>query len=86
MSRYRTTMWETVGEPDELAELLAWVIDVAEPTLIAADPGCSVQIYQSEDNRVVIIASGSTSAPKVPDPPAGLCRRPPHQWQFEPVR
>ena len=86
MSRFRTTMWETVAEADTLAQLLCWVAEVAEPDLIAADPGCSVQIYQSEDNRVVVIASGTAEAPTLPDPPSALCRRLPHQWQFESIR
>ena len=86
MSRFRTTMWETVAEADTLAELLGWVTEVAEPAVMVADPGCSVQIYQSEDNRVVVIATGTTAAPTLPDPPAALCRRLPHQWQFESIR
>ena len=82
---YRTTMWEAVAKPGALPSLVGWAADVAVPALLSADPRCQAQLYRSSDERLVIIATGSETAPEVPEAPAELCERPPHQWRFQPL-
>ncbi len=83
MSDYRTTMWEVVAAVNQLDRLLIWASEVVTPVLTEADPSCVVQVFYSSDNRVAIVATGSSSPPVVPDPPSWLCYRKPHQWLFE---
>ena len=82
---YRTTMWETAAAPGGLPGLVCWAVDMAVPALLATDPCCQVQVYHSQDERLVIIATGSQTAPEIPAAPEELCKRPPHQWQFQPL-
>jgi len=69
-----TRMWEVVAAPGRLDDLVAWVLDHAP---------AAAQVYRSADARVVAIDPGG-GAP--PDPPPELVARPPHAWDFEPVR
>jgi hypothetical protein len=70
-----TLMWEVRAADGRLAELVAHVRR-------HADPGA--QVYRSADGepRVVVI---DPSGRGVPDVPAELVARPPHEWRFEPV-
>jgi len=79
----RTTMWEAVATAGRLAELAHWAVRSAVPALVAVDPAAQVQIYRSQDERLVIIATGSLRAPRILDAPEELCERAPHQWAFE---
>lgn len=82
MNQHRTTMWEAVAAEGKLERLLGWAVEFAESDLLAADSNCTVQIYSSADDRVVIIATGSLTAPQIPKPPVELLQRTPHQWHF----
>lgn len=77
-----TLMWEAAAAPGRLAELLAWVDEVAAPELLG-DPGTlSVSSYRAGDDRAVLVAVSRTGVGRVGDPPAELVRRPVHQWRF----
>jgi hypothetical protein len=74
-----TTMWEVRAADGQLDELLAWVgwrVDA------------SVQVYRSADGepRVVVIDPAGQVAERLAAVPAHLVARPPHFWDFEPVR
>ena len=85
-----TLMWEVSAAPGGLAELLAWANRVAVAHL-DHEPTCTdTAIYTSEQDdaaRVVIIA-GFTGEPTatLPEPPAHLVVRAPHQWPFRRLR
>jgi hypothetical protein len=67
-------MWEAVAATGKLDELVTWAVRNAP---------ADAQVYRSVDDRVVIIdptGSGPTEAP------SELLSRPPHSWDFEPVR
>ena len=68
-------MWEVRAAPGRLDELVAHVRAQADP---------SAQVFRSDDPdpRVVVIDPTGVG---VPDVPAELIARPPHQWTFEPV-
>ena len=72
-----TLMWEVRAAPGRLAELVAWVERLPVP------PGAEADVYTAADDRVVVIlhTPGGTP-PRLPDPPAELLSRPPHQWPF----
>jgi hypothetical protein len=63
-------MWEVRAAEGRLADLIAYLL-----TTVPA----GTQVYQSADERVVVI--GET----VPGPPADLVARAPHVWDFERV-
>ncbi|MDT4924093.1 MAG: hypothetical protein QOG01_1806 [Pseudonocardiales bacterium] len=68
-----TLMWEVKAADGRIDELVAHVLDTADP---AAD------VYRSADGRVVVIDSTGRG---LPDVPAELVARPPHMWGFQPV-
>lgn len=68
-----TLMWEAVANEASVDELVAYVATHADP---------SADVYRSSDARVVII---DPTGRGVPDAPAELMARPPHQWSFERV-
>lgn len=70
-----TLMWEVRAADGRLEELLALVSARADP---------SARIFSSAgaDPRVVVI---DPSERGVPDVPADLMARPPHQWRFDEV-
>jgi hypothetical protein len=73
-----TLMWEVRAAPGRMAELLAWVGALPAP----ADGG-SADVYTATDDRlVVILHTPGHRPPPLPDPPAHLLARPPHQWPF----
>ena len=82
----RTIMWEAVAAPGRVTELTEWVLCCALPELAAADPETHVEVYRSDDGRVVVIATGSVRIAHIASAPVELCRRVPHQWVFELVR
>jgi hypothetical protein len=72
-----TLMWEVRAAPGRHAELLAWVERLHAPA------GGGADVYTAADDRVVVILRApGTTPPRLPDPPAELVSRPPHQWPF----
>lgn len=69
-----TRMWEARAADGKLDALVSWVL---------ANAPDDSDIYSSADDRVVVI-DGSGRA--MPEPPTDLVARPPHSWDFEPVR
>jgi hypothetical protein len=81
-NRHDTLMWEARAAPGRLADLLRWVDSTVLPAL-AGDPGAPlVDVYSSADERVVVVIRSTRGLARLPEPPAGLLRRPPHQWPF----
>ena len=70
-----TLMWEVRAADGRLAELVAYVSAHADP---------AAQVFRSDgtDPRVVVI---DPTGRGLPDVPADLIARPPHEWHFEPV-
>jgi hypothetical protein len=70
-----TLMWEVRAADGRLAELVAYVSAHADP---------AAQLFRSDgtDPRVVVI---DPTGRGLPDVPADLIARPPHEWHFEPV-
>jgi len=68
-------MWEVRAADGRLDDLVAYVSAHADP---------SAQVFRSDgdDPRVVVI---DPTGRGVPDVPAELVARPPHEWRFEPV-
>ncbi len=68
-------MWEVRAVDGRLDELVAYAS-------LHADP--AAQIFRSDgaDPRVVVI---DPSERGLPDVPAELLARPPHEWRFDPV-
>ncbi|QMU73768.1 hypothetical protein GXP74_12785 [Streptacidiphilus sp. P02-A3a] len=80
-------MWEVRAAPGALPDLLAWV-----ERQLANDPGPGpdndggrADVYVAADDRIVVILRSPAGAPRparLPEPPAELLARPPHQWPF----
>jgi hypothetical protein len=72
-------MWEARAADGQLQQLLEWVL----PRVSRA-----AQVYRSPgaDPRLVVIDPTATAAERLSDVPAELVARPPHSWDFEPVR
>ena len=70
-----TLMWEVRAADGRLDDLVAYVSAHADP---------SAQVLRSDgaDLRVVVIDPTERG---LPDVPAELVARPPHEWRFEPV-
>ncbi len=68
-----TQMWEARAAAGRLDELVAFVLDHADP---------SAQVYRSvgDEPRVVVI---DPTGRGLGDVPAGLLARPAHSWIFE---
>lgn len=67
-------MWEARAAAGRLAELVAYVTEVADR---------AASVYRSDaDERVVVIDPTGTG---VAEPPGELLARPAHAWDFEPV-
>ena len=79
MNAAPTTMWEVRAAAGALDELIAWVRAEVLPGLRAVG---TAEAYAAADERLVVIATGPERAARLPDPPAHLVRRPPHQWSF----
>jgi hypothetical protein len=77
-----TTMWEVRAAEGALDALVAWVRAEVLGGEVAAVPGFMADVYVASDERVVVIATADGGAPRLPDPPAELVRRPAHQWRF----
>jgi len=79
-----TLMWEVRAAPGALPALLTWV----ERQLAAAlgEPAGGVaDVYTAADDRIVVILrspAGAVRPTRLPEPPAELLARPPHQWPF----
>ena len=72
-----TLMWEVRAAPGRLGDLLAWVQRLPAP------PGGGADVYTASDDRVVVILHTPGHRPTpLPEPPADLLSRPPHQWPF----
>jgi hypothetical protein len=86
-----TLMWEVRAAQGALPELLAWVeqqlpavvgVDGADPRTAGL---CTADLYTAADDRIVVIlrsAPGAARPARLPEPPAALLARPPHQWPF----
>ncbi|MCW2539582.1 MAG: hypothetical protein JWN95_1307 [Frankiales bacterium] len=72
-------MWEARAADGRLPELLEWV----RPRVSDA-----AQLYRSPgaDPRLVVIDPTATAGQRLAGVPAELVARPPHSWDFEPVR
>jgi hypothetical protein len=68
-------MWEAHAADERLADLVAHVVEHADP---------AAQVYRSagDEERVVVIDPSGRGVPDVPD---ALLARPAHQWMFDPV-
>jgi hypothetical protein len=71
-----TLMWEVRAAPGRVDDLVAYVLQHAHR---------SAQVFRADgpDPRVVVI---DPTGEGVPDVPAELVARAPHEWQFEAVR
>ena len=70
-----TLMWEVRAPDGRLDDLVAYVS-------AHADPSAQVLRSDGDDPRVVVIDPTGRGVPEVP---AELVARPPHEWRFEPV-
>jgi hypothetical protein len=78
-------MWEVRAQPNRLAELIAWVCDVALPEIEHSPLHVASDVYSSADHRLVVISKWRSSPMPMPDPPAELVARSPHFWDFTEV-
>jgi len=78
-------MWEVRAQQRTFTELLAWVCDVAVPTIEVSPLHISSEVYSSPDFRLVVITKWRSSPESFREPPAHLITRPPHSWDFSPV-
>jgi hypothetical protein len=77
-----TVMWEARAAADRLPDLLRWVESTMLPALAGAPDPPQIDVYSSTDERVVVIVRFVGAVRRLPEPPADLLRRPPHQWPF----
>ncbi|ONH28313.1 hypothetical protein BL253_19920 [Pseudofrankia asymbiotica] len=75
-------MWEVRAAPGRLPDLLGWVRGTAVPELLGTPACLRVDVYDAADERVVVIARFAGTPARLPEPPAGLLRRPAHAWPF----
>lgn len=77
-----TTMWEVRCVEGAVDDLVDWL-----RTALGQEGGAlaDATVYTAADDRVVVIARGREGAPRLPEAPVHLVRRPAHQWQFEQV-
>lgn len=68
-----TLMWEVRAAPGRLRDLVAFVSEHAD---------ASAQVYFADDADARVVLVDPTER-GVPEPPADLVGRPPHQWHFE---
>jgi hypothetical protein len=80
--RHDTVMWEVRAAPTRVADVVAWAHGVAVPELLARRGCLQVEVFDAEDERVVVIARFDGPAARLPEPPADLLRRPAHSWSF----
>jgi hypothetical protein len=78
-------MWEVRGQPDHLADLIAWVCETALQEVEQSPLHVSSDVYSSAENRVVVISKWRGSPVPMPDPPSRLVARPAHFWDFTEV-
>lgn len=79
-------MWEVRAAEGQQEQLLTWIGDNVVP-LLSHQAGCrNVDVYRSDEQRVVVIAHFDGAPAELPEPPGELVARPVHQWPFERVR
>ncbi len=79
-------MWEVRAAEGQQERLLSWVEAGVVPRL-SHEVGCrNVDVYRSDEQRVVVIAHFDGAPAELPEPPEELVARPVHQWPFERVR
>jgi hypothetical protein len=78
-------MWEVRAEQRTIADLLAWVCDVAVPAIESSPMHISSEVYSSPDFRLVVISKWRSHPESFREPPRHLITRPPHSWDFSPV-
>ena len=73
-----TTMWEAAATEGGFEVLTAWL-----RSTVAAMGLDGVELYRSDDHRLVALLHSSSDEPVVlPSAPQALLRRPAHQWNF----
>jgi hypothetical protein len=77
-----TLMWEVRAAEGRLQDLLSWVDAEAAPALRRYPGLLTADVFTASDERVVVIARFSGPRGRIPEPPAALLRREPHQWSF----
>ncbi|WP_432570210.1 hypothetical protein [Kineococcus sp. SYSU DK005] len=70
-------MWEVRAAEGRLDDLVDWLRG-------AVRTGWTRDVYVSADERIVVIATGQGPL-QLPEPPAALVRRAPHQWSFRKI-
>jgi hypothetical protein len=84
-------MWEAKTAAGDGTRLADWVHATALPLLVGS-PGLErVEVFAApaapgrpdDGDRVVVIALWTGPPVALPDPPAALVARPPHEWSFE---
>lgn len=89
-------MWEARANEGRAEELLDWVRDHGVPALLADGGLERAEVFTAPEDRVLVIAMWAAAPdavgdpeerwlPELPDPPAGLLRRPVHRWRFHRV-
>jgi hypothetical protein len=78
-------MWEVRALGSGFDELLVWVCDEALPRLEVLPQHVSSEVYSSADHRIVVISRWRNTPAAMPEPPARLVARAPHEWDFTPV-
>ena len=78
-------MWEVRAQQRNFTELLAWVCDVAVPTIELNPLHISSEVFTSPDFRLVVISKWRSSPEAFREPPPHLLTRDPHSWDFSPV-
>jgi len=78
-----TLMWEAKAAPGKRDALFDWARRALPPLTgpdVAGD-GRQVELFADAGERIVVILPLAGDH-RIPDPPAGLIARPPHQWRF----
>lgn len=81
-----TLMWEVRAADGQLSALLDWAERMALPAVRSATSLRCVDVYESEQDRVVAILRFDGEPTQLPEPPSYLVHRAPHQWTFRHVR
>ena len=78
-------MWEVKAHPEAMSDLVAWVCDVAIPSVEVNPMHIASEVYSSADSRVVVISRWRSTPVALPNPPRYMVERPPYSWDFTPV-
>ena len=78
-------MWEVRADARTFTSLLAWVCEVAVPSIEHSPLHVSSEVFSSPDFRLVVISKWRSNPESFLEPPPHLITRPPHSWDFSPV-